>query len=125
MRGERFLFTPQQDRNFTFKPILDGIAYDAEIKWQAGRWWLYIENYCSVPVVVSPDDHDFQLVNHTATNFIYRKSCQSFEVGFPKKRRWIGLIKLPVILVLQDVYGAVNSYEDSEFAENTIIDLGI
>jgi len=124
LSGERFLFRLQNNQNFTFSPVLDGISYDAEIKWQAERWWLFISGLCSVPIVSSPDDHDIQLVNNTTTNFVYRASCQSFEVGFDKKQRVINLIKNAAILTIQDTIESINIYQDDGFSENILIDLG-
>lgn len=125
MSGERFYFNPLDNQNFTFRPVLDGIAYEAEIKWTVGRWWLFIAGYCNVPIVSSPDNHDIQLVNHSQTNIVYRASCQSFEVGFTKKTRWIDRIKQPVVLIIQDNCNAENLMQDFGNDDDILKDIGI
>lgn len=81
---ERFYFTnPQQP--LSFKPVLDGMAYEAEVKFRAGRWYLDLINqnsrvFCSVPVIASTDDNNIQLVKQFKTKFVFRASNSAFEV---------------------------------------------
>ena len=81
---ERFYFTnPQQ--LLSFKPVLDGMAYEAEVKFRAGRWYLDLINqnsrvFCSVPVIASADNHDIQLIRQFKTKFVFRASSSAFEV---------------------------------------------
>ena len=65
--------------------MLDGMAYEANVKFRAGRWYLDLINqnsrvFCSVPVIASTDDNDIQLVRQFKTKFVFRSSSSAFEI---------------------------------------------
>lgn len=86
-------FLPNQLTGFAFQPTLDGIAYNANVKWNTfeQRWYLAVSSADGVlaintPLVESPDNFNIDLVQASSTptfasTIVYRNSTGMFEIN--------------------------------------------
>lgn len=83
-----FPFIENSQTNFKFSPVLDGIAYNAVVKWNFYALRYYVELYkadgarvFNLPVIGSPDTANLSIAAGYFTNkLIFRTSQNRFEV---------------------------------------------
>jgi hypothetical protein len=74
---------------FQFQPVLDGLVYTLQVKWNVSgqRWYMYLATVRSVEVlnqalIASPPEADQDLLaGYFNSTMIFRGTTQTFEVS--------------------------------------------